>query len=46
MKARTPEQEAVYQQLITEATEVILAMNLRIFVLPGRSLVCCWPTCR
>ena len=43
--ARTPEQEAGYQQFISEATEVILPMNRSISELADKETTFCAPGC-
>lgn len=42
---RTPEQEAIYQQFVGEATEVILTTNRRISDLAGKETTFCGPGC-
>jgi Fe-S-cluster containining protein len=42
---RTPEQEAIYQQFLTEATEVIVAMNRRISEQGSKETTFCGPGC-
>lgn len=45
MSERTPEQEAIYQQFLSEAREVILEGNRKLSEVTGKETIFCGPGC-